>query len=105
MPLEGHWNRLNTPLRTLTARERRVVAAAIGLVLATALAIALVAAGSSSKPLRTGCIDAIVPGVMGGQPVQGCGAAARRICHAHLRLSDPGSRAIEASCARAGIAG
>lgn len=105
MPLEGHWQRVNTPLRTLTRRERRMVAIGVALVAAVAVAIALVSATSSSPPLARGCIDVIVPGVMGGQPVTACGARARAVCRERRGLTDPGSRAIEAACRRAGISG
>ena len=103
MPLEGHWGRLNTPVRQLTRRERRIVAAAVAFVLAAAVAIVLVALSSSATPTPSGCIDTIVPGVMGGQPVRACGPRARAICREHLRGTDPGSHAIEAGCRRAGL--
>ena len=104
MPLEGHWQRTNTPLRSLSRRERRLIAAAAVLVAAIALAIALVGASASSPPLARGCFEAIVPGAMGGQPIDACGARARAVCAQHAHGSDPGSRAVEASCRRAGIA-
>jgi hypothetical protein len=101
MPLEGHWQRVNTPLRTLTHRERRVVYAAVVLITAALIAVVLLVASASSAPPRPGCIDAIVPGAMGGQPIDACGAGARRICRQRLGLSDPGSLAVEADCRRA----
>jgi hypothetical protein len=101
MPLEGHWQRVNTPLRTLTPRERRLVSAAVVLITAAAIAVVLLAASASSAPPRPGCISAIVPGAMGGQPIDACGARARRICRERLGLSDPGSLAVEADCRRA----
>ena len=104
MPLEGHWNRVNTPVRQLTGRERRIVAGALAFVTALTLAIVLLVATSSTKPPPAGCIDTVVAGVMGGQPVRGCGEQARAICAHHLHGTDPGSHAILADCRRAGIA-
>ncbi|HEX4035206.1 MAG TPA: hypothetical protein VHX66_12260 [Solirubrobacteraceae bacterium] len=103
MPLERHWNRVNTPLRQLTVRERRIVSVALAVLIAATLAIVLIAIDSSPKPTPAGCIDTIVPGVMGGQPVRGCGAQGRAICLAHRGHSDPGSQAIVADCRRAGL--
>ena len=103
MPLEGHWQRVNTPLRTLTSRERRLVSAAAVLIAAATIVVVLFAASARTAPSRPGCIDAIVPGAMGGQPVDACGARARAICRQRLGLSDPGSLAVEADCRRAKI--
>jgi hypothetical protein len=103
MPLEGHWQRVNTPLRTLTSRERRLVSAAAVLIVAATIALVLFAASAKTAPPRPGCINAIVPGAMGGQPVDACGARARRICRERLGLSDPGSLAVEVDCRRAKI--
>jgi hypothetical protein len=103
MPLEGHWQRVNTPVRKLTRRERLLVRLAIVLVVAATVAIVIVAAGTSTPAPAPGCIDAIVPGAMGGQPVDACGARARAICREHAGQPDPGSRSIERSCRRAGI--
>jgi len=103
MPLEGHWQRVNTPLRTLTSRERRLVSAAAVLIAAATIALVLFAASAKTAPSRPGCINAIVPGAMGGQPIDACGARARSICRERLGLSDPGSLAVEADCRRAKI--
>ena len=103
MPLEGQWHRAHTPLRRLTPRERNV---AIGLVAVTLVAIvALVVAtlGDSRPAPPSGCIYAIVPGFTGAEPVEACGARARRICTVHAGESDPGSRAIDADCRRAAL--
>ena len=103
MPLEGHWQRVNTPLRALTARERRLVSVAAVLIVAATIALVLFAATAKTAPPRPGCIEAIVPGAMGGQPVDACGTRARSICRERLGLSDPGSLAVEADCRRAKI--
>jgi len=103
MPMEGHWQRVNTPLRGLSKRERNVAVAALAITALAVIVLVLVTAGNTRPPLRPGCISAIVPGIMGGVSVEACGARARDLCATHARLDDPGSRAIEESCRRTGI--
>ncbi len=103
MPLEGHWQRVNTPLRRLTGRERRVAIAAVAVTLVALLALVLGTAGSSRPAPAAGCIYAIVPGVTGATPVDACSARATRICARNATLDTPGARTIEASCRRAGV--
>jgi hypothetical protein len=119
MPLEGHWERVNTPLRRLTRRERNVaiVSAVLPLLsnllagrtrcvgIVTVLALVLATVGDSRPGPKPGCIYAIVPGVMGATPIEGCRAQARKICaeHASLSLRDPVSRGVRTSCRRAGL--
>jgi hypothetical protein len=104
MPLEGHWERVNTPLRRLTRRERflAIVAAAVTLIALLVYVVAAVGGSSLPKP-GPGCISAAVPGVMGGMRVEACGGQARTLCAEHATQSDPGSRSIQASCRRAGL--
>jgi type II secretory pathway component PulM len=104
MPMEGHWGRVNTPLRRLTRRERLV---AIGVGLATVIAIVVLVAataGTSRPAPGAGCIRAMVAGVMGAQELNLCGVRARHACASHAALTDPVARAIQASCREAGIA-
>jgi len=105
VPLEGHWQRVNTPLRRLTRRERNVAIAALAATLVTVLVLILATVGDSRPAPAPGCIYAIVPGAMGAEPVDACGARAKSICATHARLDDPGSHAIAADCRRAGYVG
>jgi hypothetical protein len=103
MPLEGHWRRVNTPLRRVTRRERNVVIAGVVATLAAVVVLLVATVGDSRPPPAPGCIYAIVPGVMGATPVDACGARAKSLCAKHATLTDPGSRAIQGSCRRAGL--
>jgi hypothetical protein len=103
MPLEGHWKRVNTPLRRLTKRERTIVLGAVVATVVTILVLVLATVGDSRPDPAPGCIYAIVPGVMGATPVDACGARAKRTCTQHAALNDPGSKAIRKSCRRAGL--
>lgn len=82
MPLEGHWSRVNTPLRQTTARERRLVrvfAALLGIAVAVAIVV-LVTNGSHSPSTPAGCLRIEVGSTMGGGTTQLCGQTARHFC-------------------------
>lgn len=103
MPMEGHWERVNTPLRRITKRERNV---AIGGVLVSALAILaviLATSGNAAPKADAGCIYAIIPGVMGAEPVDACGREAELSCARHQTGNRPGSETIREACRKAGI--
>src|SRR4051812_27842760 len=103
MPLEGHWERQNTPIRQLTRREW--VAVLIGTVLAVAAVVALlVGFGSKSRPAPgPGCIRATISHVMGAEELNACDAHARRICADAAGDGDPNAVAILAACRQAGV--
>jgi hypothetical protein len=103
MPLEGHWHRVNTPLRRLTGRERNVAIAAALITVVACLALVLATVGNSRPEPAPGCVYAIVPGATGATPFQACGARAERACVRHATLDDPGSQAIRESCRQAGV--
>jgi hypothetical protein len=98
MPLEGHFQRVNTPLRKLTRRERTVVGAGLA---ATVVAIALLlvlTAGDSKPPPPPGCISIPIAGRTGAELVHGCGLEAREICAKAATRDDPASNAIATGC-------
>ena len=103
MPLEGHWRRVNTPLRRLTPRERNIAIAVVAVTLAAVVALIVATLDDSRPAPAPGCIYAIVAGFTGAEPVDACGARARQICETHAGRTDPRSNAILESCRRAGI--
>jgi hypothetical protein len=103
MPLEGHFERVNTPLRKLTRRERNVVIAMIAVTATGLLGIVLLTAGDSRPGPAPGCIETVVAGRVGGEPVNGCGAEARAICARSANFESPRSRTITDACREAGI--
>jgi hypothetical protein len=105
MPLEGHWKRVNTPLRKLTRRERNVAIVSAVVTIVAVLALVLATVGDSRPGPKPGCIYAIVPGVMGATAVDACGAQAKKTCaeHASPALTDPVSVGVRRSCGRAGL--
>ena len=105
MPLEGHWGRVNTPVRALTRRERLVAIVATAFTTIAVAAIVIGAAGSSRPAPGPGCIRANVAMVMGAEELNLCGGRAKRACAAHAGDPDPVSRTIEAECRDAGVLG
>jgi hypothetical protein len=103
MPLEGHFQRVNTPLRKLTARERNVVIAGMLVTVVAILALILATAGDSRPAPAAGCVSAIVAGRVGGEPVNGCGAEAKAICARSANYDSPRSRTIGEVCDEAGV--
>ncbi len=103
MPMQGHWNRVNTPLRQLTNRERRVAIGAVAVSVVAILAVVLATAGNSSPQAGPGCIYATIPGVMGAEPVDACGRQAQFVCAKHQDAQRPGSETIREACQKAGI--
>jgi predicted metal-binding membrane protein len=103
MPLEGHWQRTNTPLRELTKRERNVVIAGLAATFVALAILVLATAGDSQPAPAPGCISVAVAGRTGAELVHGCGMSAREICARAATRDDPGSRAIVTSCGERSI--
>jgi hypothetical protein len=103
MPMEGQWERVNTPLRQLTRRERRVAIGATIAVVITLIVLIAATAGNSRPAPGPGCIRANIPHVMGAEELNLCGGNARHACARSRNLSDPGALAITESCRQAGI--
>lgn len=103
MPLEGQWDRVNTPLRKLTSRERNVAIGALVLSALALLAVVLATAGNSEPKAGPGCIYEIIPGVMGAEPVDACGKQAEFVCAKHQTGTAPGSEIIRSACREADI--
>lgn len=103
MPLEGHWERTQTPLRRLTARERNVAIAVLAVTVVSLLAILLATAWDDRPGPAAGCIETVVAGRVGGEPVSGCGAEARAICARASGFDDPRAEKIGDVCREAGI--
>jgi hypothetical protein len=103
MPLEGQWQRTHTPLRKLTNRERNVAIGAIAVMVIALAAILLVTAGDSRPGPAPGCIETVVAGRVGGEPINGCGAKAEALCARASHFDDPRANKIVETCREAGI--
>jgi hypothetical protein len=103
MPLQGHWNRLQIPLRQTTRREGRLVAV-VGGFLAVAVAVVLyVALQGGSSASGPGCIDVTAAHSTGGATLHACGEKAERWCRSAAEGLSPLARAVREQCAKAGL--
>ncbi len=100
MPLEGHWQRQNTPPREAAPRERRFFAIIAGLIAIAAIAVVIIAATSSTPKTPAGCIDVTSGGTMGAESYRACGEDARDRCAA-VKASDA---PVLKACRKAGLA-
>lgn len=107
MPLQGHWERVNTPVRELMPRERRLVRAALVLLAAAAVGIAVVAIatsgnGTGGTPLAPGCIRIEVPSTMGASASDFCGQHAASFCRGPIAHKPPLDATALPKCREAG---
>ena len=91
MPLEGYWQRVNTPLRRLSGRERNIAIAAVVVTIAACVAL-IVATAAQRGRAGPGCIRALIP--RHGRDVDACGARAKHICQARAGDTDPGAISV-----------
>jgi len=102
VPLEGHWQRVHTPLRATTRREVRVVAI-VAAVLAVAIVALLFAAFRGGSPEgASGCVRLTIPSSTGGATLNACGETAARWCRSMARREDALARQAREHCLRAG---
>lgn len=98
MPLEGHFQRVNTPLRRLTKRERNVVISGVIVTFIALAALLLATSGASQPPPAPGCIRVSVAGRTGAELIQACGKEARELCARSAGRDEPQYLAISAGC-------
>jgi hypothetical protein len=109
MPLEGHWQTQNTPLRKLSLRERTVLIVA-SVVTAVTIAALLFVPSHNERPLldekggsHAGCIEVAVAGRVGAEPIVGCGAKASALCARASGFDNPRAETIVAACREEGV--
>jgi hypothetical protein len=102
MPLEGHWERQQTPLRMPTSRGgQAAVAFAVAVAVAALVLLAyVVVAGSDSPHPAAGCVDVTGASSTGGARVQACGREAERLCATAATSDTPLARALRPQCRR-----
>ena len=97
MPVEGHWERLGTPL---SRRERRVMIAVGCLAAAVVAGFAIYAlATRSSSKHEAGCVTVTFAASLGGTTVKKCGQDAQTFCEEQ----SPHSSQIATACRQAAI--
>jgi hypothetical protein len=81
MPLEGHYERQNTPLYKLSSREIRVAVGILAVTLVTIVTMVAITGTSNSNPApAVGCINPTVAGIVGAETLNACGQEAVDIC-------------------------
>lgn len=108
MPMEGHWARLNTPVRDTTRREKLLVRVILWLLAATVAATVVVAIvtsdrGTSGTALAPGCIRIEMPSTMGGSASDFCGNTAREFCQSEAVHTEPLVHTALPKCRSAGF--
>lgn len=104
MPLEGHYQRVNTPLRKLTGRERKAVIWGTLATVVAMTALVLATAGSDSHPgPAPGCIRPTIAGRTGGEVQNACGAEAVALCERAAATEGPWAESVLSDCQARGI--
>jgi hypothetical protein len=109
VPLEGHWTRVNTPLRETTPREKLLVRGVLAVLAVAALATVVVAistsgSGTSGRALAPGCIRIEVPSTMGASASDLCGDKAASFCRGPAAHKPPLNATVPSKCRDAGFA-
>ena len=105
MPLEGHWERQNTPLRATTLRENRLVAIVTSLTVILIAGIVVLSVGIGSTGVGPGCLQITTGGTTGAYVLAPCGADAISLCRQQALRSDDFAIRAQAACRQAAIAG
>jgi hypothetical protein len=103
VPLEGHWERQNTPLRGLGRRELRALVVVAAAVVAAAAVVLVVALSQGAPKVTSGCVAVTAASSTGGATIHACGPRATRLCRARAGGDDPFARSVQAACRRAGV--
>jgi hypothetical protein len=98
MPVEGQWERQQTPLRRLTRRERRLLQATAAVLLVATVVVVLIAVLKPEPAVPAGCLQVTAPSTMGAVNVRVCGANVPRFCAQQAGKDDPTARAVQARC-------
>jgi hypothetical protein len=102
VPLQGQWQRIQTPVRATTPRERRIVWAFSALLGAAAIATIIVAITTSGPSVPAGCIQVEVPSTMGGGTTRLCDQNAASFCRSPAAHSAPLDATALPKCREAG---
>lgn len=84
MPVEGQWDRVNTPVEP---RDKRFIAI-VGAIAAIALIVGILVYATRPKHSHAGCFTVTFASTVGGGIRTYCGASARRYCHTEAAISE-----------------
>ena len=100
MPLERHWERQNTALTRLSARERRMMGVVAATVALGALVIVVLAVATGAERVRPGCLRIDAPGTTGAYQLRPCGSAAITFCRTQGARHDAFAQRAQGACRR-----
>jgi hypothetical protein len=104
MPLEGHYERQNTPLYKLSSREIRVAIGILAVTLVTIVTMVAITGTSNSNPAPAmGCINPTVAGIVGAETLNACGQEAVDICTHASEYSGARAETIIGNCEKQAV--
>jgi hypothetical protein len=98
MPLEGHYERQNTPLYKLSPREIKVAFSVLLVTVVAMVAVVAATAGDSNPPPAIGCINPTVAGIVGAETINRCGQEAVETCSHAAEFTGARAETIVANC-------
>jgi hypothetical protein len=98
MPLEGHYERQNTPLYKLSSREIKVAISILLVTVVAMVAVVAATAGDSNPPPAIGCINPTVAGIVGAETINRCGQEAVETCSHAAEFTGARAETIVANC-------
>lgn len=104
MPLEGHYERQNTPLYKLSSRELKAAFGALAVTIVAMIVVIAFTVGDSNPPPVAGCINPTVAGIVGAETINACGQEAVEICtHASHFSGNARADTIVADCEKQSV--
>ena len=104
MPLEGHYERQNTPLYKLSRREIWVATSIVAVTLLTVIVMVAFTGASNSNPAPAqGCINPTVAGIVGAETLNACGQEAVDICTHASEYTGARADTIIDNCNKQGV--
>ncbi len=104
MPLEGHYERQNTPLYKLSRREIWVATSIVAVTLLTVIVMVAISGASNSNPAPAqGCINPTVAGIVGAETLNACGQEAVDICTHASEYTGARAETIIDNCNNQGV--
>ena len=104
MPLEGHYERQNTPLYKLSKREIWVATSIVAVTLLTVIVMVAFSGATNSNPAPAqGCINPTVAGIVGAETLNACGQEAVDICTHASEYTGARAETIIGNCNQQGV--
>jgi hypothetical protein len=103
MPLEGHYERQNTPLYKLSPREIKVAFSILIVTVVAMVAVVAATAGDSNPPPAIGCINPTVAGIVGAETINRCGQEAVETCSHAAEFTGARAETIVANCEKQAV--